>query len=56
MVRHTGYLVILAGWFVTTIAYPVIYHGLLSIGVMISNPLGTELIELIAVLSLPARQ
>ena len=36
---------ILAGWFVTTIAYPVIYHGLLSIGIMVSNPLAEHFID-----------
>jgi len=36
---------IFCGFFVSILIYPVIYHGLLSIGVMLSNPLGTDLID-----------
>ena len=38
-------LLIFFGLVVSIIIYPVIYHGLLSIGVMLSNPLGTDLID-----------
>lgn len=38
-------LLIFFGLIVSIIIYPVIYHGLLSIGVMLSNPLGTDLID-----------
>jgi hypothetical protein len=37
---------IVAGWLVTAVAYPILYHGLLSIGIMVSNPLGPHFIDL----------
>ena len=36
---------LLCGCFLSILIYPVIYHGLLSIGVMLANPLGTDLID-----------
>lgn len=39
-------LMVMAGWIVTAVAYPIIYHGLLSIGIMVSNPLGEHFIDL----------
>ncbi|KAL3916691.1 MAG: hypothetical protein SGPRY_006711 [Prymnesium sp.] len=36
---------ILAGWLVTAVSYPIIYHGLLSIGIMVSNPLDRHFID-----------
>ena len=33
------------GWLVSVLVYPIIYHGLLSIGVMLANPLGTDFIN-----------
>ena len=41
----TATCLIFCGLLVSIVIYPVIYHGLLSIGVMISNPLGTELVD-----------
>ncbi|KAL1522857.1 hypothetical protein AB1Y20_017824 [Prymnesium parvum] len=37
---------IIAGWLITAVSYPIIYHGLLSIGIMVSNPLGEHFIDL----------
>ena len=36
---------LLCGCFLSILIYPVIYHGLLSTGVMLSNPLGTDVID-----------
>jgi hypothetical protein len=36
---------VLCGLVVSIIMYPIIYHGLLSIGVQLSNPLGVDLIN-----------
>ena len=36
---------IILSWFVAVIMYPVIYNGLFSIGVMLSNPLGSNSIN-----------
>ena len=38
-------LLVLCGLVVSLVVYPIIYHGLLSIGVMLSNPLGTDIID-----------
>jgi len=36
---------ILLGLLMSVVIYPVIYHGLLSIGVMLANPLGSDFID-----------
>ena len=38
-------LVILLGWATSVLIYPLIYYGLLSIGIMVANPLGTDFID-----------
>ena len=43
--NYTASTLILGGLVVSILIYPIIYHGLLSIGVMLSNPLGTDLID-----------
>ena len=43
--HFTASTLILGGLVVSILIYPIIYHGLLSIGVMLSNPLSTDLID-----------
>ena len=39
-------LIILVGWIIQVLAYPLIYNGLLSIGVALENPLGNAFMDL----------
>ena len=39
-------LIILMGWIIQVLAYPLIYNGLLSIGVALENPLGNAFMDL----------
>ena len=36
---------IVVGWLVAVLMYPIIYNGLFSIGVMLANPLGKDFIN-----------
>ena len=38
-------MTIILSWLVAVVMYPIIYNGLFSIGVMISNPLGNNSIN-----------
>ena len=39
-------MIILVGWVIQVLAYPLIYNGLLSIGVALENPLGNAFMDL----------
>jgi hypothetical protein len=41
----TANCVVIAGLLISVIIYPIIYHGLLSIGIMLSTPLGPDFID-----------
>eukprot|EP00308_Calcidiscus_leptoporus_P008578 CAMPEP_0119361346 /NCGR_PEP_ID=MMETSP1334-20130426/8675_1 /TAXON_ID=127549 /ORGANISM="Calcidiscus leptoporus, Strain RCC1130" /LENGTH=460 /DNA_ID=CAMNT_0007376333 /DNA_START=51 /DNA_END=1433 /DNA_ORIENTATION=- len=45
MQSHLSTLMILVGWLVSVLVYPIIYSGLLFIGTMLSNPLGKDYID-----------